>query len=73
MFDSSYKGAKPLMFPLGNGRVIKGWDEGIASMKIGGKRILRIPSELAYGEKGSPPVIPPSSTLIFHVELIDAK
>lgn len=73
MFDSSYKGPQALQFSLGHGRVIKGWDEGIASMQIGGKRILRIPPNIAYGERGSPPVIPPNSTLIFQVELVDAK
>ena len=68
-FDSSYTKPEALKFPLGKGRVIKGWDEGVASMEIGGKRILRIPSDLAYGDRGSPPVIPPSSTLVFQVEL----
>jgi peptidylprolyl isomerase len=73
MFDSSFKTPEAIQFPIGKGRVIKGWDEGVGGMQVGGKRLLVIPPDLAYGDRGSPPVIPPASTLIFAVELIAAE
>jgi len=69
-FDSSRDRGQPYPFPLGQGRVIKGWDEGIASMKVGGRRLLIIPSHLAYGPGGRPPYIPGNATLVFDVELV---
>ena len=72
-FDSSVDRGRPFTFPLGQGRVIKGWDEGVASMKIGGKRTLLTPAELGYGARGAGGVIPPNATLVFDVTLIDVK
>jgi len=72
-FDSSLDRGKPITFKLGNGQVIKGWDEGVSGMKVGGKRTLIIPPNLAYGASGSGGVIPPNATLIFDVELVSAR
>jgi FKBP-type peptidyl-prolyl cis-trans isomerase len=72
-FDSSVDRGTPFAFSLGAGEVIKGWDEGVAGMKIGGKRQLRIPANLAYGDRGAAGVIPPGATLIFDVELLGVK
>jgi len=72
-FDSSLDHGKPFDFAIGTGSVIKGWDEGLMSMKVGGKRKLIIPPALGYGVAGRPPTIPANSTLIFDVELLSAK
>ncbi len=72
-FDSSVDKGKPFTFPLGAGMVIKGWDEGVAGMKVGGKRTLMIPANLGYGARGAGSAIPPNADLIFDVELLAVK
>lgn len=73
MFDNSFERGDPIQFPVGQGRVIPGWDEGIGMLKEGSKATLFIPAQLAYGEQGSPPVIPPNSELVFYVELVEVN
>lgn len=72
-FDSSLDRGRPFEFPIGRGRVIKGWDEGVATMKVGGKRTLLIPPQLGYGDRGAGNVIPPGATLLFEVELLGVR
>ena len=72
-FDASYNRGAPLDFPLGRGRVIKGWDDGVAGMKVGGRRRLVIPPQLAYGDRGAGGVIGPGETLIFVVDLVGVR
>jgi peptidylprolyl isomerase len=72
-FDASYNRGAPLGFPLGAGRVIRGWDQGVAGMRVGGRRRLVIPPHLAYGDRGAGGVIAPGETLIFVVDLVDVR
>jgi peptidylprolyl isomerase len=72
-FDSSHDRREPFEFTIGVGQVIRGWDEGVMSMKVGGKRQLTIPPDLGYGARGAPPVIPPNAELIFDVELLEVR
>ena len=72
-FDSSLDRHSPFSFPIGGGRVIRGWDEGVAGMRVGGRRSLIIPPDMAYGSRGAGGVIPPDATLVFEVELLDVR
>ncbi|MGQ4583432.1 FKBP-type peptidyl-prolyl cis-trans isomerase [Lysobacter sp. F60174L2] len=72
-FDSSIERGEPITFLLGAGRVIRGWDDGVAGMRVGGRRVLLIPADLGYGRKGAGGVIPPNASLVFEVELVDVK
>jgi FKBP-type peptidyl-prolyl cis-trans isomerase FkpA len=72
-FDSSRDRGSPFSFRLGAGQVIRGWDQGVPGMKVGGVRKLTIPPDMAYGARGFPPVIPPNSTLVFEVELVEIR
>ena len=72
-FDSSKDRGQPFSFALGAGQVIRGWDEGVAGMRVGGKRELRIPADLGYGQGGARDVIPPGASLVFEVELLDIR
>jgi FKBP-type peptidyl-prolyl cis-trans isomerases 1 len=72
-FDSSVDRHDPFSFPIGSGKVIRGWDEGVAGMKVGGKRKLTIPPQLGYGSRGAGGVIPPNATLVFDVELLEVR
>lgn len=72
-FDSSLDRGQPFVFKLGAGRVIRGWDEGVAGMQVGGRRELRIPADLGYGARGAGGVIPPGASLVFEVELLDVR
>jgi len=72
-FDSSLDRGQPFTFPLGAGKVIRGWDEGLVGMKVGGRRKLTIPPDLGYGSRGAGRLIPPNATLVFDVELLDVR
>lgn len=72
-FDSSIDRGQPFVFMLGAGRVIRGWDEGVAGMRVGGRRVLHIPADLGYGAKGAGKAIPPGASLVFEVELLDVR
>ncbi|MBN1608873.1 MAG: FKBP-type peptidyl-prolyl cis-trans isomerase [Polyangiaceae bacterium] len=72
-FDSSHDRGQPFSFPIGAGRVIQGWDEGVAGMRVGGARTLLVPPDLGYGARGAGGVIPPNATLLFEVELLELR